>query len=240
MARPCLVTRIGDMPRWIRDGETGFVAERAELEEVGRALERAWEARPRLREMGRRGAGGAPRALPRGSGRRVRGEPARRQPRPRPPVSRRGGAGYRGTNESSTSWWALSFMNPVEPPVVEPPAAPPDLEQLRRSPPRRAGSRSRPAPACRGRSGSARAGGRPRAGSGTAARTPAASARTSSAPRTGRRARGSGPRPSRRRSRPPRAGRPSRAPLLPAPAAQVRVREDAGAERGERRSRSTV
>ena len=54
MARPCLVTRIGDMPRWICDGESGFVADRPEVAEVGGALERAWEARPRLREMGRR------------------------------------------------------------------------------------------------------------------------------------------------------------------------------------------
>ena len=54
MARPCLVTRIGDMPRWIRDGESGFVADRPEVGEVRRALERAWEARGRLREMGRR------------------------------------------------------------------------------------------------------------------------------------------------------------------------------------------
>ncbi len=45
MARPCLVTRIGDMPRWIRDGESGFVADRPEVGEVRRALERAWEAR---------------------------------------------------------------------------------------------------------------------------------------------------------------------------------------------------
>jgi glycosyltransferase involved in cell wall biosynthesis len=54
MARPAVVTRIGDMPRWIPDGETGFVAERADPGEVGRALEAAWRARPRLREMGRR------------------------------------------------------------------------------------------------------------------------------------------------------------------------------------------
>jgi glycosyltransferase involved in cell wall biosynthesis len=54
MARPCVVTRIGDMPRWVKDGESGFVAERPETEEVARALDRAWEARDRLREMGRR------------------------------------------------------------------------------------------------------------------------------------------------------------------------------------------
>jgi glycosyltransferase involved in cell wall biosynthesis len=53
MARPCVVTRVGDMPRWVRDGETGFVADRAEA--VAGALERVWEARPRLAEMGRRG-----------------------------------------------------------------------------------------------------------------------------------------------------------------------------------------
>lgn len=54
MARPCLVTRIGDMARWVREGESGFIAERPEEEAVGRALERAWEARGRLRDMGRR------------------------------------------------------------------------------------------------------------------------------------------------------------------------------------------
>ncbi len=54
MARPCLVTRIGDMPRWIRDGESGFVAARPEAGDVAAALEAAWAARPRLREMGRR------------------------------------------------------------------------------------------------------------------------------------------------------------------------------------------
>jgi len=53
MARPALVTRIGDMPRWIQDGETGFVAERPEVGEVERALEAAWAARERLPAMGR-------------------------------------------------------------------------------------------------------------------------------------------------------------------------------------------
>lgn len=53
MARPSLVTRIGDMPRWIQDGETGFVAERPEPELVGRALEAAWAARDRLQALGR-------------------------------------------------------------------------------------------------------------------------------------------------------------------------------------------
>lgn len=55
MARPCVVTRIGDMPRWVLDGESGFVADRPELQDVAGALERAWEARPRLRQMGQRG-----------------------------------------------------------------------------------------------------------------------------------------------------------------------------------------
>lgn len=54
MARPCLVTSVGDMPRWIRDGETGFVAARAEPETLSRALEAAWAARGRWEEMGRR------------------------------------------------------------------------------------------------------------------------------------------------------------------------------------------
>jgi glycosyltransferase involved in cell wall biosynthesis len=54
LGKPGLVTRIGDMPHWIREGESGFVAERPEPEPVERALERAWEARGRLRDMGRR------------------------------------------------------------------------------------------------------------------------------------------------------------------------------------------
>jgi glycosyltransferase involved in cell wall biosynthesis len=54
MARPCLVTRVGDMARWIADGETGFVAARPDEEAVARALEAAWAARGRWAEMGRR------------------------------------------------------------------------------------------------------------------------------------------------------------------------------------------
>jgi glycosyltransferase involved in cell wall biosynthesis len=54
MARPCLVTPVGDMARWIRDGETGFVAARAEPAAVASALEAAWAARDRWEEMGRR------------------------------------------------------------------------------------------------------------------------------------------------------------------------------------------
>lgn len=52
MARPCVVTRIGDMPRWVREGESGFVAARPDVAEVGDALDRAWNARERLAEMG--------------------------------------------------------------------------------------------------------------------------------------------------------------------------------------------
>ena len=57
MARPSLVTRVGDMPRSIRDGETGFVAERAEPGSGGSRPGARVEARPRLREMA--GAGRA-------------------------------------------------------------------------------------------------------------------------------------------------------------------------------------
>lgn len=54
MARPCLVTRVGDMPRWVVNGETGFVAARAEKDAVRQALEAAWHARSRWAEIGRR------------------------------------------------------------------------------------------------------------------------------------------------------------------------------------------
>lgn len=55
LARPCVVTRRGDMPAWVRDGASGFVAERPEVEDVAGALDRAFDARARLEEMGRRG-----------------------------------------------------------------------------------------------------------------------------------------------------------------------------------------
>jgi glycosyltransferase involved in cell wall biosynthesis len=53
LGRPCLVSRIGDMPDWITEGRTGWVCDRVDLAELGRGLERAWAARERWSEMGK-------------------------------------------------------------------------------------------------------------------------------------------------------------------------------------------
>lgn len=43
MSRPLVVSRIGDMPKWVIDGENGWVAEDASVEQINQALERAWQ-----------------------------------------------------------------------------------------------------------------------------------------------------------------------------------------------------
>lgn len=95
MARPAVVTRIGDMPRWISHGETGFVAERPEPEEVARALEAAWRARGSLAELGRRARAVFLARFPRDpvgefASRLVEGARGARAPRGGPPGARPG------------------------------------------------------------------------------------------------------------------------------------------------------
>lgn len=51
-ARPGLVTDVGDSKRAFRDGAAGFVAESPEVDAVVEALERLWESREQLRQMG--------------------------------------------------------------------------------------------------------------------------------------------------------------------------------------------
>jgi glycosyltransferase involved in cell wall biosynthesis len=50
--RPGLVTDVGDSARWVREGETGFIAEAATTSSISSALDRAWAARHKWREMG--------------------------------------------------------------------------------------------------------------------------------------------------------------------------------------------
>jgi glycosyltransferase involved in cell wall biosynthesis len=52
--RPALVTDVGDSARWLREGETGFIAEGTTAASISCALERAWAARRSWREMGQR------------------------------------------------------------------------------------------------------------------------------------------------------------------------------------------
>ena len=50
--RPVVATNTGAVVDWVRDGETGFIAENPAVESLAAALERAWRARTEWREMG--------------------------------------------------------------------------------------------------------------------------------------------------------------------------------------------
>jgi glycosyltransferase involved in cell wall biosynthesis len=52
-ARACMVTDVAGNTEWTREGENGFVAESALPPALNAAMTRAWEARGRLRELGR-------------------------------------------------------------------------------------------------------------------------------------------------------------------------------------------
>jgi glycosyltransferase involved in cell wall biosynthesis len=54
--RPCIVTDVGGTPELVRDGVNGFLAKAATIELVDEAMNRAWESRDQLREMGCRAA----------------------------------------------------------------------------------------------------------------------------------------------------------------------------------------
>lgn len=54
MGRPLVVSRVGDMPSWVREGENGWVAEDASTPNAALALERAWRARAAWARMGER------------------------------------------------------------------------------------------------------------------------------------------------------------------------------------------
>jgi len=45
MSRPVVVSRIGDMPQWVTEGENGWVAEDASENNIDDALESAWQQR---------------------------------------------------------------------------------------------------------------------------------------------------------------------------------------------------
>lgn len=54
--RPCIVTDVAGNAEAVEDGVTGFVAPAATVALLDEAMERAWEARGAMREMGRRAA----------------------------------------------------------------------------------------------------------------------------------------------------------------------------------------
>jgi glycosyltransferase involved in cell wall biosynthesis len=52
MARPCVVSNIGDMPVWIKNNETGFVCDKINIEYLDEALENCWGKRADWAAMG--------------------------------------------------------------------------------------------------------------------------------------------------------------------------------------------
>jgi glycosyltransferase involved in cell wall biosynthesis len=54
VGRPVLVSRLGDMPVWVRDGENGWVCPDASVASIAAGLETAWRARDRWAQMGER------------------------------------------------------------------------------------------------------------------------------------------------------------------------------------------
>ena len=63
--RPVVATDVAGHREFVEDGASGFIAEAATAAHLGRALERLWDARGRLREMGAVAAASARRLLPR-------------------------------------------------------------------------------------------------------------------------------------------------------------------------------
>jgi len=54
MARPCVVTNVGDMPLWVQNGINGFVCASATPEAIDIGLEECWQKRNEWEEMGKR------------------------------------------------------------------------------------------------------------------------------------------------------------------------------------------
>ena len=54
MARPLIVSAVGDMPSWIKENENGWVTETVTVEAIGQTLEKAWAQRNNWQRMGER------------------------------------------------------------------------------------------------------------------------------------------------------------------------------------------
>lgn len=52
MARPCVVSRVGDMPEWIEHGKNGYIAATAAGPDMDEALEQAWQEKERWQQLG--------------------------------------------------------------------------------------------------------------------------------------------------------------------------------------------
>ncbi len=54
MARPCIVSSVGDMPVWINHEENGYISKEVTVEAVDEILELAWQQKEQWSEMGKR------------------------------------------------------------------------------------------------------------------------------------------------------------------------------------------
>lgn len=52
MSRPCIVSKVGDMPDWITDGYNGFICDSVTEDAIHETLERAWNKRTDWKQMG--------------------------------------------------------------------------------------------------------------------------------------------------------------------------------------------
>jgi len=53
MARPCVVSKVGDMPYWIEDGKNGFVIDPLTLSAIDNKLEDCWQQKDNWEKLGR-------------------------------------------------------------------------------------------------------------------------------------------------------------------------------------------
>lgn len=52
LGRPCMVTDVGDCASWVREGQEGWIAAHADVEDVRNALERMWASREKWPAIG--------------------------------------------------------------------------------------------------------------------------------------------------------------------------------------------
>jgi glycosyltransferase involved in cell wall biosynthesis len=52
MARAVVVSNIGDMPRWVNEGESGWISPDASAKQIDVTLEKAWQQKEQWKEMG--------------------------------------------------------------------------------------------------------------------------------------------------------------------------------------------
>ncbi|TMI67860.1 MAG: glycosyltransferase, partial [Bacteroidetes bacterium] len=51
--RPCVVSKVGDMPAWVEDGVNGFICNEVTAEGIGEVLENCWQQKNNWAAMGK-------------------------------------------------------------------------------------------------------------------------------------------------------------------------------------------